>query len=159
MRIYITILSLFFVLSISAQSSSGVDVDRKIDALETSNSLIIKRLRSLELENFKLLQKLDSIEVNTQTQLNRSSELQAQNERSLNLALDGFATKFEKQNETVKDVESKLSEGFVNQLIMVVFSLFVLTLIYIYRSKKSTQKALETHMATWNQFQEHILKK
>ncbi len=159
MRIYIAILSLFFMLNATAQGNGGADIDRKIDDLATRNKLMSNRLRELELENFKLSQRLDSIEGKTQSQLNRAQELQAQNERAMNLALDGFSNKFEEQNKTVKDVQSKLSEGFVKQLVMIVIALFILTFIFIYRSKKSTQKALEANLASWNQFQEHILKK
>ncbi len=147
------------MLNATAQGTGGADIDRKIDDLATRNKLMSNRLRELELENFKLSQRLDSIEGKTQSQLNRAQELQAQNERAMNLALDGFSNKFEEQNKTVKDVQSKLSEGFVKQLVMIVIALFILTFIFIYRSKKSTQKALVANLASWNQFQEHILKK
>ena len=159
MKFYTLIFSLLSALSLVAQSNSGADLERKVENLEVRNKQINRRLAELELENFRLTQKLDSLESRTQSQINRSQELQSQNERAMNLALDGFSTKFEEQNKTVKDVQSQLSEGFVSQLVMFVIAVLVLVIIFLLMSKKSTQKALETHTATWNQFQEHLLKK
>jgi preprotein translocase subunit SecF len=159
MKFYTFIFSLLSTLTLFAQSNSGADLERKVENLESRNKQINKRLAALEYENFKLMQKIDSLESRTQNQINRSQELQSQNERAMNLALDGFSTKFEDQNKTVKDVQNQLSEGFVSQLVMFVLAVLVLVVIFVIMSKKSTQKALDSHSASWNQFQEHLLKK
>ncbi len=159
MKFYTFIFSLLSTLTLFAQSNSGADLERKVENLELRNKQINKRLAALEYENFKLIQKIDSLESRTQNQISRSQELQSQNERAMNLALDGFSTKFEEQNKTVKDVQSQLSEGFVSQLVMFVLAVLVLVIIFVIMSKRSTQKALDSHSASWNQFQEHLLKK
>ncbi len=159
MKFYTFIFSLLSTFTLFAQSNSSADLERKVENLELRNKQINKRLASLEYENFKLIQKIDSLESRTQNQISRSQELQSQNERAMNLALDGFSTKFEEQNKTVKDVQSQLSEGFVSQLVMFVLAVLVLVIIFVVMSKKSTQKALDSHSASWNQFQEHLLKK
>ncbi len=159
MKFYTFIFSLLSTFTLFAQSNSSADLERKVENLELRNKQINKRLASLEYENFKLIQKIDSLESRTQNQISRSQELQSQNERAMNLALDGFSTKFEEQNKTVKDVQSQLSEGFVSQLVMFVLAVLLLVIIFVVMSKKSTQKALDSHSASWNQFQEHLLKK
>jgi hypothetical protein len=116
-------------------------------------------LSEVEQENFSLKQQIEAMNSNVQNQISRSQELQAQNERSMNLALDSFSTRFEQQNVAVKNVQDKLDDGFTKQLLYFVAAVLILTVLYIVLSKRSTQKALDSYTATWNDFQEHILKK
>jgi hypothetical protein len=94
-----------------------------------------------------------------QAEITKSQELQAQNERAMNLALDEFAKKFEKQNETVKGVQDTLDERFNNQLIYFVLALISVVIVAITVTRSSTQKALKQNTANWNDFQTHLLKK
>jgi predicted RNase H-like nuclease (RuvC/YqgF family) len=159
MRLYIIIISLLSAVNSFAQNAGSMDLERRIDALESRNKLISKRLSELEMENFNLNQKLTSLETNTQAQIVRSQELQAQNERAVNIALDGFSNKFQEQNKTVENVKNQLDKVFVSQTVMFVLTALILVVIFIAMSRKATRKAIESNVATWNQFQEHLLKK
>ena len=159
MRIYILILTLFCSVNLFSQNQVDINLQTKIDELVLRNKLISKRLSEVEQENFSLKQQIEAMNSNVQNQISRSQELQAQNERSMNLALDSFSTRFEQQNVAVKNVQDKLDDGFTKQLLYFVAAVLILTVLYIVLSKRSTQKALDSYTATWNDFQEHMLKK
>ncbi len=159
MRIYILIVSLFCSANLFSQNQGNIELQTKIEALELRNKVITKRLSQMEQENFNLKQQLEASNTNVQSQIARSQELQAQNERSMNLALDSFAIQFNEQNKSVQNVQEKLESGFMKQLLLFVAAVFVLTVLYLVMSKRAAKKALESYTATWNDFQEHMLKK
>jgi hypothetical protein len=94
-----------------------------------------------------------------QSEITKSQELQAQNERAMNLALDEFSKKFEKQNETVKGVQDTLNSKFNNQLIFFFLGMVVVIIIAVAATKSASKNALKQNVANWNDFQEHLLKK
>jgi len=159
MKIYTLLLSFFIASGSFSQGGATLDLERRIDALELNNKMNINRLHQLEIENLLLLKKLDSIENNTSNQISRAQELQSQNERAMNLALDAFTLKFNEQNKTVENVQNRLNKGFVNQLIVLILAVIILLIIFIFAVRFSTNKALKSNVASWNSFQEYVLKK
>jgi hypothetical protein len=73
--------------------------------------------------------------------------------------LDEFSKKFEVQNQTVKGVQDQLDEKFSSQLIIFLVAVVILIIISVAMNKSTMNKALKQNLASWNNFQEHILKK
>jgi uncharacterized membrane protein len=77
----------------------------------------------------------------------------------MNLALDEFKKKFDDQNKTVEAVQSSLDEKFNKQLIFFVLGLVLFVIIALIATRSATKKGLDQANASWNSFQEHLLKK
>lgn len=135
------------------------DLDKKIKSLEVRNKKLSSDLNTVKQSNEKLEATVAGMTDKLQTEITKSQELQAQNERAMNLALDEFAKKFEKQNETVKGVQDKLDQKFNNQLIYFLLGLLSIVIIAMVSVKNATKKALSQNTANWDNFQEHLLKK
>jgi Flp pilus assembly protein TadB len=113
----------------------------------------------LSAKNNALQQEMKTLSSELKAEMTRSQELQAQNERAMNIALDEFSKKFEEQNKTVEAVQSSLDERFNKQLIYFVLALVAVVIFAAVLQKTSVSKAIKSHNASWNNFQEHILKK
>ncbi len=159
MKFLTTILLLIAPILAFGQGERDIDLDRKIKALEVRNQKLLNELSSVKQSNRKLENTVSGMSDKLQAEITKSQELQAQNERAMNLALDEFAKKFEKQNETVKGVQDTLDERFDNQLIYFVLALIAVVIVAITVTRSSTQKALKQNTANWNDFQTHLLKK
>jgi predicted RNase H-like nuclease (RuvC/YqgF family) len=142
-----------------AQTDKAAENSDKLSQLRLKNEQITRKIVDLEASVLVLKAELQSTKQEVKTELLRGQELQAQNESSLNIALDEFSKKFEKQNETVKGVQDELNSKFDSQMIMLVIGFIALLIIFLILSKRATQKALEQNIANWNNFQEHLLKK
>jgi len=155
-----TILSLFMMpfLSFAQGINEGV-FEKKIMSLEKRNSALSKELAEVKKANSSLKSEMVQMKNEVNETIAKSQELQAQNEKALNLALDEFSKKFEEQNKTVKGVQDELSTKFSNQLIYFMMGLLAVALIGIVSTRNATKKALSQNVATWNSFQEHLLKK
>lgn len=150
----------FSIMSLGwAQGKEEGDNNEKITRLQNKNNQLTARVTELESVIFELRNQLRNNQQAVKEELQKGQELQAQNERAMNLALDGFSEKFEKQNETVKGVQEELSQKFNNQMVMFALAFVALVIIFVIASKSATQKALKQNVANWNQFQEHLLKK
>jgi hypothetical protein len=77
----------------------------------------------------------------------------------MNIALDEFEKKFEEQNKTVAAVQDSLDDRFNKQLIYFVLALVAVVIFAAVLQKTSVSKAIKSYNASWNNFQEHILKK
>jgi predicted RNase H-like nuclease (RuvC/YqgF family) len=141
------------------QGERDIDLDKKIKSLEVRNQKLLNELNSVKQSNKKLENTVSGMSDRLQSEITKSQELQAQNERAMNLALDEFSKKFEKQNETVKGVQDTLDARFNNQLIYFVLALVLVIIVAITVTRSSTQKALKQNTANWNDFQTHLLKK
>lgn len=142
-----------------SQNEEITSLNNEIKLLKSQNNRLTNRLDAFENSNFELKNKLTESEKKVQSEIERSQELQAQNERAMNIALDGFAKKFEEQNETVKGVKDELSKKLNNQLIMFALAFVVLVVIFIVVNKNSVKKALNQNQSNWIDFQDHLLKK
>ena len=157
---FIVIIFAFISFSIGfGQIDKSSDNAEKIARLQQKNEQMSKRLIELESTIFELKNDLNSSKDAVKSEIKRGLEIQAQNERAMNLALDGFSEKFEKQNETVKGVQEELSKKFNDQMLMSALGFVALVIIFTIASRSSTQKALKQNVANWNAFQEHLLKK
>lgn len=141
------------------QGERDNDLDKKIKSLEARNQKLLSELKSVKQSNQKLETTVSGMSDKLQAEITKSQELQAQNERAMNLALDEFSKKFEKQNETVKGVQDTLDQKFNNQLIFFFLGMVIVVIIAIVATKNATKKALSQNLANWNNFQEHLLKK
>jgi predicted RNase H-like nuclease (RuvC/YqgF family) len=159
MKFFTTVLLLITPIITFAQGVRENDFDKKIMALEVRNQKLLIELKSVKQSNINLENTVSAMSNKLQAEITKSQELQAQNERAVNLSLDEFSKKFEKQNETVKGVRNALDERFSNQLIYFVLALIVIVIAAITITKASTKKALEQNVSNWNDFQTHILKK
>jgi predicted RNase H-like nuclease (RuvC/YqgF family) len=159
MKFLTTVLLLVAPLLAYGQGEKDIDLDRKIKVLENRNQKILNELKSAKQSNRKLENIVSGMSDKLQSEITKSQELQAQNERAMNLALDEFEKKFEKQNETVKGVQDTLDARFNNQLIYFILALIAVVIIAISVTRSSTQKALKQNTANWNDFQTHLLKK
>jgi len=159
MKFFTTVLLLITPIITFAQGVRENDFDKKIMALEVRNQKLLIELKSVKQSNINLENTVSAMSNKLQAEITKSQELQAQNERAVNLSLDEFSKKFEKQNETVKGVRNALDERFSNQLIYFVLALIVIVITAITITKASTKKALEQNVSNWNNFQTHILKK
>jgi len=156
------ILFLLIVLSCSisySQTEKASEISEKITQLQQKNNQLVRRINDLESSLIALRNELKASQETVKGEIARGLEIQAQNERAMNLALDGFAEKFEKQNETVKGVQEELSKKFNDQMLMSALGFVALVIIFTIASRSSTQKALKQNVANWNAFQEHLLKK
>jgi predicted RNase H-like nuclease (RuvC/YqgF family) len=154
--LFLTILSCSIGYS---QTEKSADNSEKITRLQQKNDQLVRRIADLESSIFVLKTELKASQEAVKVEIKRGLEIQAQNERAMNLALDGFAEKFEKQNETVKGVQEELSKKFNDQMLMSALGFVALVIIFTIASRSSTQKALKQNVANWNAFQEHLLKK
>jgi hypothetical protein len=109
--------------------------------------------------NKRLESTVSSMSERIQGEITKSQELQAQNERAMNLALDEFSKKFEKQNETVKGVQDSLDSKFNKQLIFFFLGMAIVVVIAVVSTKSASKSAMKQNVANWNDFQEHLLKK
>lgn len=141
------------------QGERDSDLDRKIKSLEVRNQKLLSELNSVKQSNKKLEATVSGMNEKIQSEITKSQELQAQNERAMNLALDEFSKKFEKQNETVKGVQETLDSKFNNQLIYFFLGMAIVVVIAVVATKSASKNALKQNVANWNDFQEHLLKK
>lgn len=141
------------------QGERDSDLDRKIKSLEVRNQKLLSELNSVKQSNKKLESTVSGMNDKIQSEITKSQELQAQNERAMNLALDEFSKKFEKQNETVKGVQETLDSKFNNQLIYFFLGMAIVVVIAVVATKSASKNALKRNVANWNDFQEHLLKK
>ncbi len=141
------------------QGERDNDLDKKIKSLEVRNKKLQSELNSVKQSNEQLQSSVAAMSEKIQSEITKSQELQAQNERAMNLALDEFSKKFEKQNETVKGVQDALDSKFNNQLIFFFLGMGLVVIVAIVATKNATKKALTQNQANWNNFQEHLLKK
>jgi len=157
----IIIIALFTLTPIFAlgQLDKSVELERSIDALEAANRTQSRQISELVKTNKELKSNVASMKDQVKQEVMRSQELQAQNERAMNLALDVFSKKFEVQNQTVKGVQDQLDEKFSSQLIIFLVAVVILIIISVAMNKSTMNKALKQNLASWNNFQEHILKK
>ena len=133
-------------------------LDRSSKAIEEVKSLR-SELREANKKNANLSSALEGMQAKVSIEITRSQELQAQNERAMNLALDEFKKKFDDQNKTVEAVQSSLDEKFNKQLIFFVLGLVLFVIIALIATRSATKKGLDQANASWNNFQEHLLKK
>ena len=133
-------------------------LDRSSKAIEEVKSLR-SELREANKKNANLSSALEGMQAKVSIEITRSQELQAQNERAMNLALDEFKKKFDDQNKTVEAVQSSLDEKFNKQLIFFVLGLVLFVIIALIATRSATKKGLDQANASWNSFQEHLLKK
>jgi len=133
-------------------------LDRSSKAIEEVKSLR-SELREANKKNATLSSALEGMQAKVSSEITRSQELQAQNERAMNLALDEFKKKFDDQNKTVEAVQSSLDEKFNKQLIFFVLGLVLFVIIALIATRSATKKGLDQANASWNSFQEHLLKK
>jgi predicted RNase H-like nuclease (RuvC/YqgF family) len=141
------------------QGEKDSDLDRKIKTLEVRNQKLLSELNSLKQSNKRLESTVSSMSDRIQGEITKSQELQAQNERAMNLALDEFSKKFEKQNETVKGVQDSLDSKFNKQLIFFFLGMAIVVVIAVVSTKSASKSAMKQNVANWNDFQEHLLKK
>jgi predicted RNase H-like nuclease (RuvC/YqgF family) len=141
------------------QGEKDSDLDRKIKTLEVRNQKLLSELNSLKQSNKRLESTVSSMSERIQGEITKSQELQAQNERAMNLALDEFSKKFEKQNETVKGVQDSLDSKFNKQLIFFFLGMAIVVVIAVVSTKSASKSAMKQNVANWNDFQEHLLKK
>jgi len=132
---------------------------QKIESIKTQNRVLTARVTESEAEIFKLKSSISQLQESTQTEIRKAQELQAQNERAMNIALDQFAVKFEEQNKLVAGVREELSKKFADQLVFAGLAFVALLITFVIMSKSATKKALQQNTASWNSFQEHMLKK
>lgn len=142
-----------------SQSEKSTEISEKITRLQQRNEQLSLRIADLESAIFTLKNDLKNSQEAVKQDVKRGLELQAQSERAMNLALDGFTEKFEKQNETVKGVQEELSKKFNNQLVMFGLGFIALVIVFTLSNRSSTRRALSQNQANWNSFQEHLLKK
>lgn len=159
MKFLTIVLLLIAPICAYGQGERDIDLDKKIKSLEVRNQKLLNELNSVKQSNKKLENTVSGMSDRLQSEITKSQELQAQNERAMNLALDEFSKKFEKQNETVKGVQDTLDARFNNQLIYFVLALVLVIIVAISVTRSSTQKALKQNTANWNDFQTHLLKK
>jgi len=141
------------------QGERDSDLDRKIKSLEVRNQKLLNELNSVKQSNKRLEATVTGMSDRIQSEITKSQELQAQNERAMNLALDEFSKKFEKQNETVKGVQDSLDSKFNKQLIFFFLGMAIVVVIAVAATKSASKNALKQNVANWNDFQEHLLKK
>lgn len=159
MRIIIIALFTLTPIFASGQLDKSAELERSIDALEAANRTQSRQISELVKTNKELKSNVASMKDQVKQEVMRSQELQAQNERAMNLALDEFSKKFEVQNQTVKGVQDQLDEKFSSQLIIFLVAVVILIIISVAMNKSTMNKALKQNLASWNNFQEHILKK
>lgn len=159
MRIIIIALFILTPIFASGQLDKSVELERSIDALEAANRTQSRQISELVKTNKELKSNVASMKDQVKQEVMRSQELQAQNERAMNLALDEFSKKFEVQNQTVKGVQDQLDEKFSSQMIIFLVAVIILIIISVAMNKATMNKALKQNLASWNHFQEHILKK
>ena len=152
-------IALIFASSGLAQVEKSVENGEKLIRLQQKNEKLTARISNLESMLFALRTDLKASQEKVDTELLKGQEIQAQNERAMNLALDGFAEKFEKQNETVKGVQQELRKKYNNQLVMFALGFVALVVLFSIANRSSTQKALRQNTSNWNSFQEYLLKK
>jgi predicted RNase H-like nuclease (RuvC/YqgF family) len=156
----VTLLSFLLSCSIGfSQTEKALEGADRYAKLQQRNEQLNKRILELEASVTGLKQELKTNQELLKTEIQKFQEVQAQNERSMNLALDGFTEKFEKQNETVKGVQAELGQKFNNQLLMSALGFVALVVVFLLLNRSATSKALQQNVSHWNQFQEHILKK
>jgi len=166
MRIITTAIIMFSsVLSFAQtgmESGNSAELKRVSDRANRASEevrTLRNEVSALRAKNNDLQSQLSGMQEKVSAEITRSQELQAQNERAMNLALDEFKKKFEKQNKTVEGVQASLDDKFNKQLIFFVLGLVLFVIIAMVMTKSATQKGLNQANANWNEFQEHILKK
>ena len=159
MRFFVILAALVTPAFAWAQDAKIAELQQQVNRLESRNSTLSTAIGNLNSKNAALQAQMNSLKEEIKAEITRSQELQAQNERAMNIALDEFEKKFEEQNKTVAAVQDSLDERFNKQLIYFVLSLVAVVLISVILQKSAVNRAIKSHNASWNSFQEHILKK
>ena len=166
MRIITTAIIMFSsVLSFAQtgmESGNSAELKRVSDRANRASEevrTLRNEVSALRAKNNDLQSQLSGMQEKVSAEITRSQELQAQNERAMNLALDEFKKKFEEQNKTVEGVQASLDDKFNKQLIFFVLGLVLFVIIAMVATKSATKSGLNQSKASWNEFQEHILKK
>jgi predicted ribosome quality control (RQC) complex YloA/Tae2 family protein len=159
MKLKILIVLNLISVFVFSQEKTEQQLSNEIMKLKRTIQIQKEEISTLTKRNEEIEIKLNEISNNLDQKLNRNLELQAQNERAMNLALDEFTKKFEVQNQTVKGVQDQLDEKFSSQLIIFLVAVVILIIISVAMNKATMNKALKQNLASWNNFQEHILKK
>lgn len=138
----------------------------KEEPLQVELGKLNARLKSERVRTSQLEMRVTQLELNTKaltdslkSQVEANLAIQAQNERALNLALDEFSKKFEAQNKTMEDVQARLDAQWQQQLLYYSAALIVLVVLIFWAVRFSASRAIASHKSTWNEFQEHLLKK
>ena len=159
MRFFVILAALVTPVFAWAQDAKIAELQQQVNRLESRNTTLNTAIGNLNSKNAALQTEMKSLKEEIKAEITRSQELQAQNERAMNIALDEFEKKFEEQNKTVAAVQDSLDERFNKQLIYFVLSLIAVVLISVILQKSAVNRAIKSHNASWNSFQEHILKK
>jgi len=158
------ILLLLLMMSVSTMgfaqdNNRNEELEKSLQKLKSQNRILSSRLAESEAQTFQLRESINKIQEEVKLEIRKAQELQAQNERAVNIALDEFAKKFEEQNKTMASVKEELSSKMSQQLIFSGGAFVVLLIVFIIVGQSNTKRALKQNTASWNNFQEHILKK
>ncbi len=159
MRFLIIILFTLIPFVAISQEDKFNNLESKLLKLESRNAQLNRQMLDLQAENQVLKNYLATAKSEINAQLTKGLELQAQNETAMNLALDQFEKKFREQNETFSFVQNNLDKRLQMQLILLSIFMIVFIIIVFVLTKSVGKKAISQHLANWNTFQEHILKK
>lgn len=158
------ILLLLLMMSVSTMgfaqdNNRNEELEKSLQKLKSQNRMLANRVAELEGSLSSVQNTVNQSKEEIKTEIRKSQELQAQNERAMNISLDEFAKKFEEQNKTVAGVKEELSKKFNDQMMFAGIAFVVLLIVFYVINKSSTSKTLSQNQASWNQFQEHLLKK
>jgi len=159
MKLKILLLILTFPLLIMAQDQVQNQLNDQLETLKRKLEIEKSRVNQLQAKLMSLEGKFKTLSDSLQSQISTNLELQAQNERAVNLALDQFSKKFEEQNATMDGVKSTLEKQWGQQLFIYFGALIVFLVVIVVGVKMSNKNAIKQHQKSWNEFNEHIIKR
>lgn len=159
MKIKILLLLFFIPCFGFSQDNTENNLNDEVQSLKAQLRFERSRVNELNARIMMLENGFSTLSDSIQKQQQANLELQAQNERALNLALDEFSKKFEEQNKTMEGVQSSLDDHYRQQLLLYIIGLIAFVVALFIGIKMSTKRALENHKQSWNEFNEHIIKR
>jgi peptidoglycan hydrolase CwlO-like protein len=146
---------------VSMFAQEAVSDSLKIEQLTVNQYNQLKRLVYIEAEYKSLsddLAALSSTSEEMSTTVSETVERLAQSERAINATLESFQQKFEEQNATIEEVQGLL-ESRMDQLMMYLLGGIALVVVLVLIAvRKAAGDAARKQEASWNSFQEHLLK-
>lgn len=153
-------------LLIQQNQISIKSLEAKTQYLNSSLNIQSKQFRNLQYQLEIIRSRNDSLNENLHLELaaftknmERFQASQAQTERALNNALLDFQAKFEAQNEYAQKMQSTLDSRIQLELIYAAATGIILIILFLAFNKLMLKRGLKQNLASWNQFQDHFLKK
>lgn len=140
--------------STASDSTRIADLAASLEELETKSYLLYSQVSGLKKDILSLKESDES----QSERFDETMERLSQSERAMNGTLEQFQQKFEDQNATIKEVQGLLNQRMDQMRTYIIVGIVAILVLMYVLVKMAMGAAVKKHTATFNEFQEHLLK-